>query len=140
MIIFLDCDGVINRIGGSVEVDFNCVEVLSKIVRKLNAEVVLSSTWRFGFTHNLAMCTPQVKNLRTICQQYGFDIIGRTKNLGSRYDEIRDYLDRHNVSEYLILDDDKNEFPNVKDSHLYYVNSKTGLVSKDIKNILRLLK
>ena len=138
MIIFLDCDGVINRIGSSVEVDITCVKVLAKVVKSLNAEVVLTSTWRFGYTHNFDLCATNIKYLRSICKDLGFDIEGRTKNLGNRYNEILDWLTRNNEFNYIILDDDKNEFPNIEDSRVYWVNSKTGLVEKDIRKILKL--
>lgn len=51
-IIFLDCDGVMNNArtwatgSGLYRVDPECVEVLRSFVEEIDAEVVISSTWR----------------------------------------------------------------------------------------------
>lgn len=62
MIVFLDIDGVLNQL----QIDVNCVANLAVLVHRLDAKIVLSSTWRFGYTHNFNYCTPQIQHL--ICK------------------------------------------------------------------------
>lgn len=66
------------------------------------------------------------------------DIHSRTKNLGNRSDEILSYIKEHNISNYIIIDDDISEF-SVRLPNTYIVNSKTGLVKSDIKKVRRLI-
>ena len=137
MTIFLDCDGVINVLGSRTIVNENCIKILAKIVNKYNADIVLVSTWRFGFLHDFSRCTPQVQELRRKCQKYGFDIHSRTKDLGSRSVEIQTYITEHNINNFLILDDDKSEYQ-IKFEENYWVNGKIGLSEKDYNKIKKL--
>ena len=68
-IIFLDVDGVLNQLQRNYFIDIDCVEVLAKLVKELNAKIVFSSTWRFGYS-NTGKCTPQVEKLKHIFEGY----------------------------------------------------------------------
>ena len=136
MVIFLDCDGVINQLQPNYYIDEAWVKILGDIVDKLDASVVLSSTWRVGFLHNYDMCTPQIQKLRDVFEKYNIECIGRTKNIGDRQKEIEVYVKDHDIKDFLVLDDDKNEFHDM--TNLYLVKSQTGLTKKDYKAITRL--
>lgn len=135
MIIFLDIDGVLNQLQGNYYIDDKCVEQLSILVKKLNARIVLTSTWRLGFAHSINYCSPQIVKLRQRLQSKGVDIYSRTGVANNRADEVRQYLLRDS-DKFLVLDDDKSLFDG-KLQNLYTVNAKTGLTSKDVKKILR---
>lgn len=136
-VIFLDIDGVLNQLQKDF-VDEKCVELLSKISKKMgDAQIVLISSWRKGYT-NLGKCTPQIENLKLKLQKYNLRIVGRTKDFGNRLKEIEDYLSTHEVQKYVILDDDKSEYERIPDK-LYLVNYRLGLTKEDVKNIINLI-
>ena len=102
--IFLDFDGVIapirrwDRYG---DVESPCVEVLNAIVEGGDADVVVSSTWRYDKT---------VAELQAILDAKGFAgrVIDVTPTLPAptdRTDEITAWLAEHDVTGYVVLDD-----------------------------------
>ena len=103
-VVFLDIDGVLapirqwDRYG---DLEPACVEVLNEIVVRGSADVVVSSTWRYGKT---------VAELQEILGSAGFagSVVGMTP-IGSpgavRGEEIAAWLAQHVVSGYVILDD-----------------------------------
>lgn len=103
-VIFLDIDGVlapIRRWDRYGELDSACIEVLNEIVERGGADVVVSSTWRYGKT---------VVELHAMLAAAGFR--GRVVDTtptgppgASRGDEIAAWLERHDVSGYAIIDD-----------------------------------
>jgi len=103
-VIFLDIDGVLapirawDRYG---DLDRACIEVLNQIVARAGAEVVVSSTWRYGKT---------VAELQEMLEAAGFT--GRvvdTTPIGTpgagRGEEIAAWLAEHDVSGYAVIDD-----------------------------------
>lgn len=103
-VIFLDIDGVlapIRRWDRYGELDPGCVEVLNEIVARGEADVVVSSTWRYGRT---------VAELQAMLDAGGFT--GRVLDTtpiaaagADRGDEIAAWLAQHGVDGYVILDD-----------------------------------
>ncbi len=115
-VVFLDIDGVLNchrtaiafggiphttARNGRYALDEVAIRLIGGIVRKAEAQIVLSSTWR----------------KHADWQQYGPDlglpIIDRTPSLcGNRGTEIADWLGRHpEVDCYAIIDDDSDMLP-----------------------------
>lgn len=137
-IIFLDIDGVLNQLQPNYYLDNNCIKILAEIKEKLQAEIVLTSSWRLGFTHSYDRCTPQIQNLINRFRQYGIKIKSRTRQLGDRTTEIKTYIHENEVDNYIILDDDESEHTDY--TNIYIVNSKTGLTKYDIKKILKLMR
>lgn len=136
MIVFLDIDGVLNQLQGNYYLDSKCVENLSILCRTLKASIVLTSSWRLGYS-NFGKCSPQIEELKKKFSKYSIKICGRTANLGNRYEEINKYIQDYNINEYIILDDDKNEFMDKMINNLYIINGKKGLTSKDVKSIIK---
>ena len=134
MVIFLDVDGVLNQLQRNYYIDVKCVRILARICKKLKGTIVLTSSWRLGYTHT-GTCSPQIEQLKELFAAHGIKISGRTGVLGDRTLEIKDYIKRHNVKNYLVLDDDKSEFKSGWLLNTYIVNYKTGLVVDDIKAI-----
>jgi HAD domain in Swiss Army Knife RNA repair proteins len=103
-VIFLDIDGVlapIRRWDRYGDLDPACIRVLNEIVRQGSADVVVSSTWRYGKT---------TAELQETLEAGGF--VGRVLDktpLGGpgadRGDEIAAWLAEHAVGSYVIIDD-----------------------------------
>lgn len=135
MIIFLDIDGVLNQLQ-SWYVDEKCVKNLGILCNKLNATVVLTSSWKPGYCRVFDKCSPQIQNLLSICNEHHIQIVGRTRDFDDRSEEVQDYCHRHDISDYIILDDDPSIFSDTE--NLYLVNYRTGLTRKDVRGILRM--
>ncbi len=114
-VIFLDFDGVLNSLrstlalGGCDRKQFDpvAVNLVSRLARGADANVVVSSAWRIG---------SDVMDLRAILSAYSAKlasrVIGVTPTLlGRRGEEIARWLadneDKHN-GPYVILDDDSD--------------------------------
>ena len=102
--IFLDFDGVIapiKRWDRYEDVDPACVKVLNDIVAEGDADVVVSSTWRYGKT---------VAELQEILDAKGFagrvlDVTPTLPAPTDRTDEITAWLAQHAVTSYIVIDD-----------------------------------
>jgi len=103
-VVFLDIDGVLapirqwDRYG---DLDPACIRVLNDIVLDGDAQVVVSSTWRYGKT---------VAELHAMLAAVGFigTVIDKTPVGGpgsDRGDEIAAWLAEHDVAGYVIIDD-----------------------------------
>ena len=139
MVIFLDIDGVLNQLQGNYYLDENCVRLLAELCKNLNGKVVLTSSWRLGYTR-IGTCSPQIEKLKHLFDKYNISLIGRTFDLGSRDVEIRDYIIRHSISDYIIIDDDISEFKDRNFRNLFFVSSRKGLTSKDLDRIINNIK
>ena len=106
-VVFLDIDGVlapIRRWDRYGDLEPACIQVLNEIVAGAGADVVVSSTWRYGKT---------VAELQAMLDAAGFtgSVIDKTP-LGpagaDRGDEIAAWLEAHDVAGYVIVDDHPN--------------------------------
>lgn len=133
-VIFLDIDGVLNnqqtfksryehhQSTGEwlLEIDEIMVSRLANIVKETNAKIVLSSSWRNGFSYDT--CEPlgeQAQGLVDILNEYGLSIYSRTGNGRDRTDEIDEWLYNHNdIDTFVILDDDSYDLQKFIDREL----------------------
>jgi hypothetical protein len=116
---------------------------LSDLCKKLKATIILTSSWRKGYSSIEKYQSPQVKNLISEFNNVGIRIKGATQSLGNRQDEINQFIQSHNISatDYIILDDDISEFNQFnRPAQLYIVNNKTGLTNKDVSTIIKRFK
>jgi Swiss Army Knife RNA repair-like protein len=103
-VIFLDFDGVvapIRRWDRYEDLDPACIRVLNEIVAGGGADVVVSSTWRYGKT---------VAQLQALLDAQGFKgrVLDKTPAGppgATRGDEIAAWLSEHEVDAYVIIDD-----------------------------------
>ena len=141
-IIFLDIDGVLVLYPGSQSHAANntnkvfskcAMENLKKIIDKTNAAIVMSSSWRL-FREYAGI-------YRNELAKYGIDtarIVGCTINMAGdckdiiadpvllRSHEIKDYVERHELKNYIILDD----FDLDDKEHLIKTNMHFGLTDE----------
>ena len=134
--IFLDIDGVlapIRRWDRYGDLDPACIQVLNEIVARSGADVVVSSTWRYGKT---------AAELQEMLQAQGF--AGRvvaTTPTGTpgadRGEEIAAWLAEHAVGGYVIIDDhvDMGDLR----SHLVQTQPAHGLQPADAPRVIAML-
>jgi len=134
-VIFLDIDGVLNgynfwnmlgwRLATFLHMGtwYRCntrdpfgihtekVRRLAHIINKTGAKVVLSSSWKAGFTEPFERRSQRQQMLSFLLFDYGIEIFDVTPNdiYGRRVHEIKRWLDNHKneVSNYIILDDER---------------------------------
>jgi Swiss Army Knife RNA repair-like protein len=136
-VIFLDIDGVLapirewDRYG---DLDPACIKVLNEIVACGEADVVVSSTWRYGKT---------VAELQDMLDAGGFAgcVLDKTPvgtNGASRGEEIAAWLARNPVAGYVIIDDhaDMGELG----ARLVLTRPAQGLLPADAPQALAMLR
>ena len=147
-IIFLDFDGVISTYEKGWRFDVEKIELLKEIVDKTDAKIVVTSSWKRGFTEvdNFIKSfydKPRNKDLKkvTIFDWFAKSIYDITDNNGSwRGDEIQRWIDKHNeeIESYVILDDDSD----FHDNQLFnFVQTDTyeGITSREVKLCIKIL-
>ncbi len=177
-LIFLDMDGVLNndralllssRTGICPSGNYNfltvshmCVELFQKLVKKVDARIIISSSWRPHELDNLFYNEISVDgysygNTSVVnalewagfkdCKKY---IIGNTPynkdNTIIRGIEIQKWLDSHpnyytkDVTPYVILDDDSDMTEEQIQNHFVKTNSKKGFQMSDYEKALEILQ
>jgi hypothetical protein len=116
------------------DLDPACIQVLNEIVSRGEADVVVSSTWRYGKT---------VAELQAMLQAQGFTgrVVDKTPTGppgADRGQEIAVWLAEHAVGGYVILDDhiDMGELR----SHLVQTQPAHGLQPADAPRAIAILR
>jgi hypothetical protein len=116
------------------DLDPVCIQVLNDIVARGQADVVVSSTWRYGKT---------VAELQAILEAQGFTgrVLDRTPTGtpgADRGEEIAAWLAEHAVGGYVIIDDhiDMGELR----SHLVQTHPAQGLQPADAPRAIAILE
>jgi len=151
-IIFLDIDGVLNSLRSVIALG-NCskhfdpvaVGLIDKLCEDADANVVISSSWRYGDTESL------ITELYDICARYKEPhfldrVIGETPQLskGVRGDEINQWLIMHGDDEeaiietYVIIDDD-NDMLLAQQPHFVQTSFNEGFILEHFWSALRIL-
>jgi hypothetical protein len=135
-VIFLDIDGVlapIRRWDRYGDLDPACIQVLNQIVAGGGADVVVSSTWRYGKT---------IAELQAILDAQGFTgrVLDKTPAGGPgavRGEEIAAWLAEHAVGGYVIIDDHIDM--GALRTRLVQTHSAHGLQSADAPRAIAML-
>ena len=145
--IFFDVDGVLNKKSDwqkKYAIDINCIKILKDMVKYYNKKyanvyLVICSTWRFGVSNDgKELDTEQVKALKRMLLTEGLSIYDKTpKSNKSRQEEIEYYIRRNDITDYIIIDDDKSLFPNPEKINLYCPDYTKGLTKEDYKKIVK---
>lgn len=107
-IIFLDIDGVLNtcstkdRCNGFIGIEDKKVTLLKELVDTLDAQIVLTSTWREEWGSEMG------QYLRDKLDKCGLAISGKTPMLrfDNRAFEVKEWLKNHKVDRMVVLDDE----------------------------------
>lgn len=150
-IIFLDCDGVLNCATtreksngdrGMLGVDRGIMPRFERLVRDVDANIVLSSTWRLY--HEMEACL-----LRNMELDIAERIIGKTPDAAiklpsglfighERGHEIQHWLNENPHGAFVILDDD-DDMVHLTSFHVL-TNFNSGLTDKDCDRAKEILK
>lgn len=137
-IIFLDVDGVLNFQNSQSKIEDEKVKLLKHIVNETNAQIVLSSDWRYWLNTD----DEDVDLLIRTLSKYGMEIISSTPitKHGYRGAEIYQWINEWQgdaISKFVILDD-KNDIKPYMD-RLVQTDFDCGLTNKDIAIAIELL-
>ena len=153
-VLFLDIDGVLctprstrldwllRRPIDRPSLDPLALHRLGRLVRRAGAQVVLSSSWRYGFDSEDPLVRRILQNLSSALTAHGAPLDGMAPVLGlSKGEEIAAWLADAPAGPYAILDDRADEFtaaPQLR-PHLVLVDSRYGLRRRDCRQALALL-
>lgn len=134
-VIFLDIDGVLNT-NSDREISNDKLKLLSELVSKTGADVVLSSSWRYGWNQpernqpgtRIYNLKQQLKDNNIVIKDtIGLDL---TKSI-----QIKNYLSTNVISNYVVIDDEP-----IDSANLVQTNGDVGLTPSDCQRIALLLK
>lgn len=149
-VVFLDIDGVLNShvylssdarprdvpYEGNEHymLDPAAVLRLNRVIEATGAQVVISSSWRHGWT---------IERLREILKDRGFvgEIIDITPDVleGCRGDEIAQWLDEHpGIEKFIAIDDDRDE-SFIMTHHLIHTSFYRGFQDEHADEAIHLL-
>lgn len=122
--IFLDVDGVLNsdeffreHLNENINVDETRVKLVADFVKKTNARIILSSSWRILFDDKMQTARRKGEELIKVFSKYHIEIYDRTKvcissygyyDAGERFNEINDYICKNltPIDKFVIFDDE----------------------------------
>lgn len=105
-VVFLDFNGVLDTYDNFDVIDPQNLYILVDALNLTDSKVVITSSNKSTFyrtgKHNQIM-----QNLINVLHSYDIEVLGYTKELNTREEEIIDYLKTHpEITHYCILDDD----------------------------------
>ena len=146
-IIFLDVDEVLNSASSNIyckqlglaSYQFQGFSPISvALIRELctlaEAKIVLSSTWRMHYKSDEECINDWEAQMEKLYKWPEFPIIGRTPNgwrdietakWSCRGEEIKQWLDLHHWTQYVIIDDSTDMLKSQKD-HFIHVDYRVG--------------
>lgn len=163
--IFIDIDGVLNSgkfllkyIDEDIAIDDRPVKLLSELIHKYSAKIILSSSWRRHYTENGELRDgdyPKERDLYLIQTLYKYNIAisGRTRvgiskygdpyDEGNRAEEIQEFIDKNLVEgdNYVIFDDE--DFTGTLltfGKHFIQTKWEKGLTKRNIKKAKKVFK
>ena len=160
-VIFLDIDGVIRCGHDNLKLDENKIKLLSKICKKYDCNIVLSSSWIltdvfFDEVTEKFYPNQNIIELMNLFNEYNINFIGMTpaipnpshlkgQEMWKEYD-IKQYLNEHpNIEHMCIIDDEDYDLKSLKEYLVltkYYLDDPNceGLTEDCIEKIGNILK
>ena len=133
-VIFLDIDGVLNT-NSDREISNDKLKLLSELVSKTGADVVLSSSWRYGWNQpEKNQPGTRFYNLKQLLKDNDIvikDTIGLdlTKSI-----QIKNYLSTNVINNYVVLDDEP-----IDTTNLVQTDGDVGLTQSDCQKATQFL-
>jgi hypothetical protein len=143
-VLFLDIDGVLNghewmAEAGSCAIDRACVQRLNRVLYATDAELVISSAWRYMILNGAMTFDGFQYLLRTHGLAGSAKIRDTTtsdEHVEGRANQIAHYLKLRHPASFVIIDDDHIEgFP----CRVVQTNGKIGLTDSDADDAIRIL-
>lgn len=144
-VIFLDVDSVLNSKytqeltkKGAVFIETRLVEKLQAIIEETDAEVVLSSDWRYD--RNDPRYNSDFLELQELLRQYGIEFYDYTPETHPfwRGGEIQEWLDKHPEVESFVILDDRNDIEPNMDRLVQTLNGE-GITDENVAEAIGLL-
>lgn len=134
-VIFLDIDGVLNT-NSDREISNDKLKLLSELVSKTGAEIVLSSSWR-NWWNNPKTNIPGsfIINWKKQFLDNNLSITLTTELECPKNLSIEKFIIRHDVKCFIVLDDEPIDIAN-----LVQTNGDVGLTQSDCLKAAHLLK
>lgn len=149
-VIFLDIDGVLNTEAYRKNPEVNYFDapvsevhiyLLEYLVKKTDAKIVLSSTWREYWEKGETQSDSFGVYINKLFEKYGLAIFDKTPELRDRDIEISEWLKLHKgrIENYVIIDDFDFEWSDENKKHLVKTNDKTGLDEETVTRAMGVL-
>ena len=134
-VIFLDIDGVLNT-NSDREISNDKLKLLSELVSKTGAEVVLSSSWR-NWWNNPKINTPDsfITRWKKQFLDNNISITLTTELECPKKLSIEKFITQHDVKSFVVLDDEPIDI-----SNLVQTNGNVGLTQSDCQKAFQLLE
>ena len=160
-VIFLDIDGVLNsnawneshqsEISGGTLIDNEKVMLLSGLVKRTNAGIILHSGWKHWLTGELKPLRKEAEILSAMLEREGVSIAGitpdhsteeirKTKKFSMvKAGEIIAYLEQHpDVTHWIVIDDLELHHAEIE-RHQVKTDPDVGLTAEDVRRAEKLL-
>lgn len=160
-VIFLDIDGVLNsnfwnsdhqrEISDGKYIDTEKVKLLSELVKKSEASIILHSGWRFWFDTDAQPTRSEAKYLTDLLKSEGMTVAGMTPDLTTeeirkakrfsavKADEILAWLKDHPETEnWVVLDDLELHNDDIAQCQVM-TDAEQGLTKVDVEKALKIL-
>lgn len=139
--IFLDFDGVINNWNHFTGVSEDNARVLKHIINITAAKVIVTSSNKYELQRNDIKeyyASNFYKEYVKPLNDFGVEIYDITRNInGNRTFEIQKYIAEHNISEYVILDDELVD--PILQEHQVFLDLYKGLQEEHIVPAIEIL-
>ena len=139
--IFLDFDGVINNWNHFTGVSEDNARVLKHIINITAAKVIVTSSNKYELQRNDTKeyyASNFYKEYVKPLNDFGVEIYDITRNInGNRTLEIQKYIAEHNISEYVILDDELVD--PILEEHQVFLDLYKGLQEEHIVPAIEIL-
>ena len=134
-VIFLDIDGVLNT-NSDKEISNDKLKLLSELVSKTGAEIVLSSSWRNWWNHPKTNIPGSfITKWKKQFLDNNLSITLTTELECPKNLSIEKFIIRHDVKCFIVLDDEPIDI-----SNLVQTNGNVGLTQSDCQKAVHLLK
>lgn len=152
-VVFLDIDGVLNT-GKNADgkyAEWEKVLLLSTLIKRSGAAIILHSGWRFWMTEEMAPLNREAEGLLHLFDMAGLVLSGKTPDFSTeeikrtkkfslvKGAEIRQWLLTHPETKHFVVLDDLVLKDKTIQLHQVLVDGSTGLTEKDIEKALHLL-
>ena len=160
-VIFLDIDGVLNsnfwnadhqrEISDGKYIDTEKVKLLSELVKKSGASIILHSGWRFWFDKDAQPTRLEAVYLTSLLEKEGMTIEGMTPDLMTeeirkakrfsavKADEILAWLKDHPDTERWVVLDDLELHNSDVAKYQIMTDPEQGITEEDVEKALKML-
>ena len=133
-VIFMDIDGVLNT-NSDREISNDKLKLLSELVSKTGADVVLSSSWRNWWNHPKTNIPGSfITKWKKQFLDNNISITLTTELECPKNLSIEKFITQHDIKSFVVLDDQ-----NVFDKNLVQTNGDIGLTQIDCQKAAQLL-